>query len=261
MSNQIIWITGASSGIGEALAYAYAREGAKLILSARRTEELERVAAHCGNPDGLLLLPLDLEDHASLPGKVGEVIRKFGRIDLLINNAGISQRSRAEETDMAVVKRLMDVNYFGTVALSMACLPFFIQQKSGHIAVVTSLVGKFGSPMRSAYSASKHALHGFFDSLRAEHFHDNLKVTLICPGFVRTNITFNALTGDGTAQNKMDDATNQGLDPERCARIIVRGIAKGKEEIYPAGPELRGVYVKRFFPKLFSKLIRKAKVT
>ena len=179
-----------------------------------------------------------------------------------MNNGGVSQRSLAHETQIAVDKRIMDINYIGTVALTKAILPHFIANKKGHFVVTTSIVGKIGTPLRSSYAASKHALHGFFDSLRAENHKNNIVVSLICPGFIKTNVSKNALTGNGTALGKMDVATGKGMSAERCATLIIKAIEKQKAEVYIAGAkEKMGVYVKRFFPKLFAVLIRKLSVT
>jgi short-subunit dehydrogenase len=260
--NKRIWITGASSGIGEALAYACAQHQANLILSARNEQELNRVAAAAtkAGAASVLVQTLDLSDHARIPGIAASVLNKVGKIDILINNGGISQRSLAKETTLDVDQRIMAINYFGTVALTKAVLPAMLTHQLGHIVVITSLTGKFGSPYRSSYAASKHALHGFFDSLRAELYDAHVKVTLICPGFVRTNVSINALTGSGASLGTMDEATDKGMAPEYLARKILRAVEQGKEEAYFGGKEVLGVYVKRLFPAYFSKIIRKAKV-
>ena len=208
------------------------------------------------------IISLDLEAHSTLRLKVDEAIQVFGKIDILINNGGISQRSLVENTQINVDKRIMDINYLGTVALTKAILPHFIKNKCGHFAVTTSIVGKIGTPLRSSYAASKHALHGFFDSLRAENYDNNITVTLICPGFINTNISKNALTGNGIPQGKMDKSTGNGISPNQCAKRMLNAIKKKKEEVYIAGvKEKLGVYIKRFYPKLFSILIRNIRVT
>jgi dehydrogenase/reductase SDR family member 7B len=260
--NKRVWITGASSGIGEALAIAFAQHGAHLILSSRKEAELKRVEGLCmeQGASSVLVQPLDLADHASIPIIAQLILQKVGKIDILVNNGGISQRALALETSLEVDKRLMDVNYFGTVTLTKAVLPNMLTHQLGHIVTITSLMGKFGSPYRSSYAGAKHALHGFFDSLRAELSQTPLKITLICPGFVKTNISINALTGDGAQLGAMDDATGKGLEPEYLARKILQTIENGKEEAWFGGKEVLGVYVKRFFPAYFSKLIQKAKV-
>ena len=200
--NKVIWITGASSGIGRALAIELAQQKVKLILSSRTKEELERVKKQCANSSEVQILPLDLEDYTNLQEKADKAIAFFDKVDILVNNGGISQRSLAIDKQISVDKRLMDINYLGTVALSKALLPHFIKNKKGQFVVTTSIVGKIGTPLRSSYAASKHALHGFFDSLRAEQYKNNIFVTLVCPGFVNSNISLNALTGDGTPQKK-----------------------------------------------------------
>jgi short-subunit dehydrogenase len=261
-SEKIIWITGASSGIGKALALELSNQNAKLILSSRKQEDLELVRKECKNPNYVKIVTLDLEDYMNMHSKAADAVAAFGSVDILVNNGGISQRALTKDTSVAVDKRIMDINYLGTVALSKAILPHFIQNKRGHFVVTTSITGKIGTPLRSSYAASKHALHGFFDSLRAEHYQDNINVTLVCPGFVNTNVSKNALTGDGTPQGTMDVATRNGIAPERLALLIVKAIKTNKQEVYLAGAkEKLGVYVKRFFPKLFSVLVRKLSVT
>jgi short-subunit dehydrogenase len=257
--NKVVWITGASSGIGEALARAFYQRGAKVILSARREEELNRVQASLGaKPEKMLVLPLDLADHDSLAKMTETALAKFGRIDILVNNGGISQRALTKDTKLDVDKKIMAVNYFGTVALTKAVLPIMLKQKSGQIVAISSLAGKFGTPLRSAYAASKHALHGFFESLRAETWHDGIKVMIVCPGYIHTNISVNALKGDGAVFNKMDQAVANGQSPEVCAQKILQGIEQGKNEIFIAGSDIKLIYIKRFFPNRFSRMMRKA---
>ena len=260
--NKVIWITGASSGIGRALAIELSNQDALLIISARSKVALEVVKKSCKNPNNVWVLPLDLEVHSSFIKITATAIQIFGRIDILVNNGGISQRSLAIETNISVDKRIMEVNYTGTVALTKTILPHFIENKKGQFVVTTSMVGLIGTPLRSSYAASKHALHGFFDSLRAEVYDYNIAVTLICPGFVSTNISMNALTGDGTSQQKMDTATANGISPERFAKLMAKAIDSKKEEAYISGfKEKLGVYVKRWFPRVFSVMIRKLSVT
>jgi dehydrogenase/reductase SDR family protein 7B len=260
--HKIIWITGASSGIGKALAIELSKMNVKLILSSRNETELQKVKIECANSHNIRIIALDLEKYHELPSKVEEAIALFGKIDILFNNGGISQRSKAIDTSIEVDKKIMAINYFGTVALSKALLPHFIKQNSGQFVVITSVVGKVATPVRSSYSASKHALHGFFDSLRAETYQYNIKVTLALPGYVKTNISMNALTGDGAAQNKMDIATNNGLSPEYFVKALLKAVKKEKNEIYIAGfREKSAIYLKRFFPNILAKIIRKMAVT
>ena len=262
INGKVIWVTGASSGIGEALVYALAKEKAKLVLSARRKEELQRVAdATKLAKDDYLILPLDLDRQQDFEQKRNEVLQKFGRIDVLINNGGISQRSLAKDTTIEVDRQIFETNFFGTIALTKVVLPDMLKQKSGLLITITSAVGKFGSPWRSGYAASKHALHGFFDSLRAEVYDDNVKVMLVCPGFIQTNVSRNALTGDGSKLGTMDGATLKGLTADKCAGEIVSAIKSDKEEIIVSQFKERfGVWVMRFFPRLFSKMIRRMNV-
>jgi short-subunit dehydrogenase len=263
--NKVIWLTGASSGIGEALAYELSRNGAKLILSARRKEELERVKGNCSSSAqaDVRTLPLDLSLPETLMLSTEAAIQIFGHVDILINSAGISQRSFARETLVDVDRRIMEVNYFGPVAITKYLLPHFIKRNTGHFVIVSSLTGIFGTPYRSGYAASKHALHGFFDSLRAELYREIKKaiaVTIICPGFIRTPITLSAVTGDGSPLGKMDEAQFKGKPADWCARKIVAAIERKEEEVYIGGRETLGVQFKRLFPKLFSKYMRTAAV-
>lgn len=262
LNNKIVWITGASSGIGEALAKELAKKGAKLILSSRKVGELERVKQELQgeNIKDTRVLPLDLAITESLQEKAEEALSYFGRIDVFIASGGISQRSMAVDTNIAVDKRLMDVNYFGTVYLAKAILPAMISNGFGYIVPISSLVGKFGSPYRSAYAASKHALHGFFDSLRAENYQKNIYVTIVTPGFINTNVSINALTEEGKALNQMDEAQVNGMSAEVCARKIIKGIERTRNELLIGGKETMAVYIKRFFPNVFAKIIRKAQV-
>ncbi|RNC87100.1 MAG: SDR family oxidoreductase [Winogradskyella sp.] len=260
LENKVIWITGASSGIGKATALHFSKYNCKLIVSSRREKELEQVKNQCTTPENIAVLPFDLADYNTMASVAEKAISLFGRIDILINNGGISQRSLIKDTDISVDKKLMDIDYLGTVALSKSVLPYFIDQKSGHYVTITSLMGKFGSPYRSGYCGAKHALHGFFDVLRMEHEKDNIKVTLICPGFVNTDVSINALTGDGTNLNAMDEATQNGLDTSVFVERMLKAIQKEKFEAYIGKKEVLGIYLKRFFPKLLHKFVMRSKV-
>lgn len=258
--NKVVWITGASSGIGEALAYALAREGARLILSARRAEELDRVKkqTQLGESD-VLILPFDLAETSNASGWAAQVMNQFGRIDILVNNGGFSQRSYAKDTPIEIDRKIMEVNFFGTIALTKSVLPYMIRQNAGSIVVISSISGKFGFYLRSAYSASKHALHGFFESLRMEVFKNNISVLIVCPGKIKTNISINALTQNGSKHGVMDESHNSGISADECACQIIEALVRNREEIYVGGKELKAVWIKRFFPNLFSRLIRKQK--
>ncbi len=256
-SNQVVWITGASSGIGEALAHAFAAEGARLVLSSRRPDELERVCAACPRPEEHRIVPLDLTQPGTFAAAVAEVERQCGRVDVLVNNGGVSQRALAMHTAPEIERALMEVNYFGQVALTKAVLPGMLARRFGHIVVVSSVMGYVGTPGRSSYAAAKHALHGYFDSLRAEVWREGIKVTLACPGYVKTSVSANALAGDGS-RHGVNDATHQrGITPEKCARVIVNAVARGREEVAVGGPEVMAIYMKRWFPWLASRIIRR----
>lgn len=257
-NNQVVWITGASSGIGEALAQAFAREGAKLILSARREEELERVQKSCGLDDrSCLILPIDLSDTSDIASKTKTVIEKFGRIDVLVNNGGISQRSLAKETPIEIDRKIMEVNFFGQIALTKSVLAEMLKQKSGHVVVISSIAGKFGFWFRTAYSASKHALEGFFEAFRLETEGEGIKTLIVQPGKIRTSISLNALKSDGSSHSSMDKSTELGMPADECASIILDAMRKNKPEILIGGREIKAVWIKRHFPKLFRKIIRK----
>ncbi len=262
LKDKIIWITGSSSGIGAALAKEYSKHGVQLILSARNVSALEVVRKSCLYPDRIKTLELDLADASDLNGKVEAAIGFYGRIDILINNAGISQRSLAADTLLDVDRRIFEVNYFGTIALTKALIPHFRKNKKGQFVVISSVVGKIGTPLRSSYSASKHALHGFYDSLRAECHEDGIDITIICPGFVNTDVSINALTAKGEIQGSKDKATANGLSPERFAKKAIKSIYhKRQEVVIGGGLEVLAVYVKRFFPLILSRMVRKIDVT
>jgi len=251
-----VWITGASSGIGEALARAFHAARARLILSARRKEELRRVQQLCGGEPRAKVLPVDMARSDDVEQKAREALAVFAGIDILVLNAGISQRSLTRDTSDSVYRRLMEVNFFGPEALTRAILPSMLANKSGHIVVISSIAGRFGAPLRSGYSATKFALHGFYEALRAEEEKNGIHVTLVCPGFIRTNISVSALKGDGSQHAKMDPQLAQGMPPEECARQILKGVAARKQEIIVGAPrEKMLVYTKRFFPVLLARMV------
>jgi short-subunit dehydrogenase len=260
--DKVVWITGASSGIGRAVSLALSKDGANLILSSRNIEKLNEVKLQCEQPDKIKILKVDLDEYVNLNKLVQKAISPFGNIDILINNGGISQRSLAIDTDIIIDTRIFKTNNFGTVALTKALLPYFVARKTGQIVVVTRVIGKIGTLLRSSYAASKHALHGFFDSLRSEVYDDNITVTLICPGYVNTNISINALTADGSPQNSLDKATANGLSTEYLAKRMLQAIAKKKQEVVIGGKlEWLAVYMKRFFPRVLARMTRKIPVT
>ena len=252
--NKVVWITGASSGLGEALAKQFAAEKSKLILSARRESELQRVKKECAKfipEENILILPLDVTELSGIDSEVQKVIQKFGKIDILVNNAGASQRSFIADTPLEVERKIMEINYFGTVGITKAVLPCMRKQNKGHIVVMSSIMGKFGYYRRSTYSAAKHALHGYFETLRMEEREHNIHVSLICPGFVRTDISQNAITETGNVFNKMDEGQQNGMEPELVAKKILKAIKNKRVEILIGRSELMAPIVKRFFPRFF----------
>ena len=250
-----IWITGASSGIGRAMAIELSKHGAYLILSARSMDKLQQTKSSLAYPDQAEFVALDMSSADQINNITKQILKQQGHIDILINNAGISQRSLVLDTDMEVYRQLMNINYFGVIQMSKLLLPSMIAMKSGHIITITSVNGKLGSYMKSGYAGSKHALHGFFDSLRAEIDGSGVDITLIAPGYVQTDISMNALTKDGTPLNSMDDNTAKGIPVKRFAKKAIKQIAKGKAEIAIAGGiESLGLYMKRFWPSLLRKL-------
>lgn len=261
LQGAVVWLTGASSGIGAALAEVLASRGARVALSARREEQLARVCDRLARPEDHLVLPLD----ATAIDRFGEaharVREGLGPVDVLLLNAGIGQRSYALETRLEVDRRIVEVDFFGPVALTKEVLPSMVERGSGRIVVVTSLVGRIGSPKRTAYAGAKHALHGYFESLRAEIWSSGVRITLAAPGYIHTELPVNALTGDGSPQGFMDRAQLEGMSPERCAERIVRAIEKGRDEVLVAGIEGLGVPLFRFFPWLFRRVVRKVRVT
>lgn len=260
--NKVVWITGASSGIGEALAYTFAKHGAKLILSARRSEELERVKASCNLQDEhVLVLPLDVADTNKAAGLAQQALDRFGKIDILVNNAGISHWTKVKDLSLDVVKKVLDINFLGGVALTQAVLPGMLEKKAGQIVVISSVLGKMAVMKQGAYVASKHALQGFYDTLRLEVAQEGVQVLLVCPGFVRTNVAKNSLNRDGVAINQDNAKIATGLDPQYVSEKILKAIVKRKDEIIIAGaPEKSAIFLRRLFPGLFAYLMKKRKI-
>lgn len=258
--DKTVWITGASSGIGRSLAIAFSEAGAKVIISARNTDKLNETKKLCQESENVFILPVDISKHDELPEKAAQAENFSGKIDILINNAGISQRGLAKDTGLDVDRKIIETNLLGTIALTKAVLPNMLERQFGHIVTITSVLGKFGAQTRSSYAASKHGLHGFFDSLRAEIYDKNIFITMICPGYVKTDVSINALEADGKPHNKLDQGQEKGLSPEECAKRIIAAISKRKNEAYIGGFECAGIYLKRFFPSIFEKVIRKINV-
>lgn len=259
--DKVVWITGASSGIGEALAVEFSAHGARVVLSARRQEELERVKNSCSHSERHLVLPLDMMDAESLPAHVETVLSHFGQIDVLINNAGISQRSLIKDTDLSVDRRVMELDFFGPVALTKAVLPHMLTRGEGQLVAVSSVVGLVATPLRSAYAAAKHAIIGFYDSLRAETHDAGLQVAVLIPGFVRTNVSYSAVVGDGSTHGVLDEQQKTAMPAPEFAQRAVAALAKGEERIVIAGKEKAAIWLGRLSPGLLAKVIRRVKVT
>jgi dehydrogenase/reductase SDR family member 7B len=261
-NGKVVWITGASSGIGEELARQLSSFNTRLILSSRRKDELERVKSSLQTAhEDVYILPLDLGDPSTLPAKATEAQEAFGKIDILVNNGGVTQRALVMETPVEVDRKIMEVNYFSAVILTKAVLPGMLKRGYGHIIAMSSVTGKFGFPLRSAYAASKHAMAGFFESVCAEYYHQGIRTTVVFPGRIRTNISLGAIGSEGKAYNVMDPGQERGTPVNRCVREIINGVRKDKREIFPGGKEILLVYIKRFLPGLSFRLARKVQRT
>jgi short-subunit dehydrogenase len=254
--NKTVWITGASSGIGEALCIALANEGANLVLSARREDELQRVAALCGQAK-VLVLPIDLSHIEQPQLLMDSIVARFGGVDILINNAGISQRGKALQTDISIDRRLMEVNFMSTVVLTKLVLPSMVEKNKGQIIAISSILGDFGLPLHSTYAAAKHAVNGFFESLAEELSTTNIRVTTISPGFIKTKVAINAITETGTAYNIDSPAQEKGMEPSVCAKKIIDAIVQGKRKKYIGGIELLFVPMHQHAPKFFYWIMKK----
>jgi dehydrogenase/reductase SDR family protein 7B len=241
LAGKVVWITGASSGIGEALAVALARQGAALVLSARRETELLIVKEKCAGAYIVVVLPIDLEVKEELSQKVEWVISTMGTLYMLIHCAGLSQRSFAADTTLDVYRRIMEINYFATVQLSLAVLPHFLKQNEGQFVVMSSVAGKVGLPLRTAYSAAKHAIEGFFSSLRTELWRTDIKIT-----------------GNGIPFNKKDEIIQSGISPQKCAEVILKGVYENKKEMMVGSKKERLLFaVNRLFPGVAFNLVKK----
>lgn len=255
-ANKVVWITGASSGIGRELAVQLAELGSKLILSARNVEELESLKNILKNPEQHMVLRLDLAENGHFPELAKKVVKQYKRIDYLFNSGGISQRAEASKTAIEVDRRIMEVNYFGNIALTKAVLPYMQKQQSGHLIITSSIAGKFGFYLRSAYAASKHALHGYYESLLLEEAKNNISVTIVCPGKINTPISTSALTEDGTAHGVMDHNQETGMPVDECVRQMLKATVKKKKDVLIGNKEILAAKIKRFSPALFWKIIK-----
>jgi short-subunit dehydrogenase len=259
-AGKVAWITGASSGIGEALVHEFVRRGATVIASSNDSSGLERVKTECGDKSVMVnCIPFDLADTSGINKIVEQQVNTFGKIDFLLNIGGISQRARIDETPIWLDRKIFEINYFGTIALTKAVLPFMVKQQSGHILATSSISGRFGFPLRSAYSASKQAIHGFFETLYLENKKFNIKSSVIIPGRVRTAISLHALDSEGKEHGKLDDGQAKGVLPRRAAEIIIRGMLKNKREILVGKNELIMLHIRRYCPWLFFRIADKIK--
>lgn len=253
---KICWITGASSGIGEALAISMSRQGAYLILSARSESNLTKVKNECAEPGKIVVLPCDLENTDLIPSIASTAWDAFGQIDYVFLNAGMAVRDTVINTEVNLIRKVMNTNFIGAALIAKTLLPLMVGRGSGNFVVTSSLSGKYGIPKLSAYAASKHALHGYFGSLRAEHAKDGIKVIMVIPGLIRTGISLHALTGDGKSYGKMLESINAGMSPEVCAEKILKGVRKGKNEVIVGNSEKLTLLLNRLFPSLMAWVIR-----
>jgi dehydrogenase/reductase SDR family member 7B len=259
-TGKTIWITGAASGMGKTTAIELARHGARLIVTDRDLEGLQLTAKAIDEIGGTCRVEqLDLSDPVSIALTAQKVLGDGEKISGLFQFAGISQRSLVVDTPIENDRKIMEINFFGVVALCKAVLPSMIKNGGGQLAATSSLVGKFGFPYRSAYSSSKHALHGFFESLLAENAKHNIKVSMLIPGRVQTNISKFALNSDGSEYGKMDPGQANGITAEKAAKIIVKGLMKEKKEIWVGGKEMMMLNIRRFFPRLYYYLATRIK--
>lgn len=257
-SGKRVWITGASSGIGRALAAQCAAVGARCLLSARNESTLTELCQQLDSAQSgaVQALPMDLSASDTLAECVVRAVDLLGGVDVLINNAGISQRGLALETPLAVDRQIMETNFFGTVTLTKAVLPYMLAHGGGQIGVVSSVMGHMGACRRSTYAASKHALHGFFESLRAELAGQGIHITMLSPGYVRTDVSTRALMPDGSSHGQMDPGQARGLSPETCALRMLKAMAGKRAEAYIGGLEIGGIYLKRWLPGLIRRIMR-----
>ena len=257
---KVVWLTGASSGIGKELSIQLSRLGAKLILSSRKEELLIELRANLPQKEQHMVLAMDLAKPDEFDGLLKQVIARYDQIDLLIQNGGISQRATAASSSEAVVRRIMEVNFFGNVFLMKKVLPK-LRESKGQVLVISSIAGKFGFFLRSSYSASKHALHGYYESLALEEEENGISITIACPGKINTPISTNALDSKGEKHGEMDHNQDTGMPVEECVAQLLRAVSERKREVLIGNKEIKAVTLKRFFPKLFWKIIRKQSPT
>jgi short-subunit dehydrogenase len=260
--DKIIWITGASSGIGEALAVEWSFHQPKIILSGRSMERLNAVKHKCEeNGAQCQIVLLDLTNTNSIKEAARQVLKTNKTIDILVHNGGISQRSMSIETPVEIDRIVMETNFFGAITLTKEVLPIMVENGGGRFVVISSVSGKFGFPLRTAYSASKHALQGYFDSLRAEMTPNNIRVTMVSPGRIHTNISINAIDKEGEKHGVMDSGQAKGMPADKCARKIIRAVKNNRKDILVGRIELIMVFFRKFIPSLYYKLAAKVNAT
>ncbi len=257
-----VWITGASSGIGAELARQFAMEGARVIISSHEAEELAGVKKQLESiSTDIHEVVFNLGNPEEVKATADKVLKEFGRVDVLMNNGGISTRALATETSLEIDRRIMEIDYFSGVILTKALLPAMIENGYGHIGVTSSISGKFGFPLRSAYAAAKHALFGFYKSVWAENNKKGIRVTVFSPGRVRTNISLHALEKDGKAHGKMDAGQAKGITPEKCAQKMIRAMKRNRKDVLIGGSELVMVWIHKYCKPLYHRLLNKISST
>jgi dehydrogenase/reductase SDR family protein 7B len=257
-NHKTILITGASSGIGKALAEQLAAPSVTLVLAARSLDILEEVKQTCSAKGATVhIIRADLSTANGVRSLSAEVLTTTDKLDILINNAGISQRSQAEDTSGEVDRKIMELNFFSPVQLTKQLWPLLIRSAHANIVLISSVTGTFGFPQRSAYAASKHAIEGFFQSWMLENKRPNIHFTTIAPGRILTNISYSALKHDGTTHKQMDDGQAKGIKAEDCAARIIRAIRKDRHKIYVVKAERVLLFLHRYFPSLFVWIIKR----
>ncbi len=253
--NKNIWITGASSGIGRAFAIQLSALGAFVILSSRNTEKLKQVQSELQHPIKSFIFAIDMEDEKSIAEASKKILDQY-EVDILIHGAGISQRSSCLETSFETEDKIMKTNFQGVTRLTKPVLNSMSQRRKGHFVILSSVSGKIGTPFRSSYAASKHALHGYFDSLRAEESDNGISVTIICPGYINTNISQNALLGDGSPHVKKDANSENGMNVDLFVKKALKAISQKKSEVNIGGKEIFGIILKRFLPNILNRIVK-----
>jgi len=256
--DKTVWITGASSGIGVELARQFGKEGARVIISSHEAEELEGIRQELsGEGIDVHAVVFNLGNPEEVSATAGKVLEELGRVDVLMNNGGISTRAEALETPVEIDRRVMEIDYFSGVILTKALLPAMIENGYGHIGVTSSISGKFGWPQRSAYAAAKFALFGFYKSLWAENNRKGIRVTVFSPGRVRTNISVHALEKDGKEHGKMDPGQARGITPEACARKMIRAMKRNRKDVLIGSTELVMVWIHKYCKPLYYRMVNR----